>query len=217
MNPPNDLQILLVDDHKIVREGIAGLVHSIRPNSEIVQCASYPEAMDALKSHPSIRLIITDLDLGETTGRDLCITTRKYHPELPILVLSMHTEKGMILELQRCGANGYLSKTCSREELESGIECALSGKRFYSTEVLESLSQESAPSEKSSTLLKHLSHREIEIMTLIAKGHSSREIGEQLHISPRTVDTHRNNIIKKLEVSNSAGLIKLAVKSGLVD
>jgi RNA polymerase sigma factor (sigma-70 family) len=211
------IRVLLVDDHEIVLSGLKELLNTSEPNYEITTAKTGEEAIEHLSSiYQKPQVIITDLDMAAISGKDLCAFVSRDFPDIKTLVLSMHLEKGIIKELIKSGAHGYLSKTCGKLELNAAIDAVLRGKRFFSTDVLESLSQEEEKPEVN-MFLRHLSTREIEILKLTANGLSSKEIGESLSISHRTVETHRNNIIKKLEVKNVAGLIKVAVKSGIID
>jgi len=129
-----------------------------------------------------------------------------------VIILSMHNEAGMIKSLISIGANGYLLKSCAQEELIGAIRKVASGQSYFSTEVTLSLlnpSQGNQPTEL-------LTERETEIIKLIAEGFSNKEIGSKLFISHRTVDTHRTNLMKKLDVSNIAGLISYAIRNGIV-
>ena len=211
------IRVLLVDDHEILLSGLKELLTTSAPNYEITTAKTGEEAIEHLSSiYQKPQVIITDLDMAAISGKDLCAFVSRDFPDIKTLVLSMHLEKGIIKELIKSGAHGYLSKTCGKLELNAAIDAVLRGKRFFSTDVLESLSQEEEKPEVN-MFLRHLSTREIEILKLTANGLSSKEIGESLSISHRTVETHRNNIIKKLEVKNVAGLIKVAVKSGIID
>lgn len=217
MNSQISIHILLVDDHEIVLNGIAELLRSSERPYEITLASSGKEALARLEKYDKPHVVVTDLDMGAISGKELCRLIKSTYPEIKVLVLSMHNEKGVIKDLLKTGANGYLTKTCGKVELNAAINAVLNGKKFYSTEVLESLSQEEELADDINMFLRHLSHRELEIMKLTSSGLSSKEIGVELNISHRTVETHRNNIIKKLGVKNVAGLIKVAVKSGLVD
>lgn len=210
------VRVLLVDDHQIVLNGLAELLRSSAQPYEISLAESGKEAMQVLNGYQKSQVVISDLDMGEVSGKDLCRWVKKEYPEMSFIVLSMHSEKGVIKDVMGAGADGYLTKTCRKEELNAAIKSVLQGKRFYSTDVLESLSQEEEP-EEVNMFLRNLSHRELEILKFTSNGMSSKEIGESLNISHRTVETHRNNILKKLDARNVADLIKIAVKSGLVD
>ncbi|MGB0429813.1 MAG: response regulator [Bacteroidia bacterium] len=211
------IRILLVDDHEVVLSGLRELINSGEHKYDITTASSAEEALEKLSAfYQKPDVIITDLDMESLSGRDLCKKVAQEYPSIKTLVLSMHTEKGIVRELIKAGAHGYLSKTCGKAELHAAVNAVLRGKKFYSTDVLESLSQDDEKPEVN-MFLRHLSARELEILKLTANGLSSKEIGDSLNISHRTVETHRNNIIKKLEVKNVAGLIKVAVKSGLID
>jgi len=145
---------------------------------------------------------------------------KKKHPDVKVIVLTMHNEKAIIQKVLESGADGYLLKNTNQKELVTAIKEVNMGRKYFSTEVTLSLA---SAGEGSKVRLQNvevdtsLTEREIEILKLIAKGLSNKEIGDQLFISHRTVDTHRTNLMRKLDVKNIAGIVRYAVKSGLVD
>jgi two-component system response regulator NreC len=134
-----------------------------------------------------------------------------------VIVLSMHNEAGMIKSLTALGAQGYLLKSSSQEELLTAIIKVAGGNRFYSTDVtLSILNKSNTNTNEISQPAEQLTERETEILKFIAEGFSNKEIGAKLFISHRTVDTHRTNLMRKLNVGNIAGLISYAIKNGMV-
>lgn len=216
MNSPTKL--LIVDDHEIVLSGLSELLRSFSQPLEISTAASGEEALQIISSsYNKPNVVLSDLDMAAISGKELCRRIKLEYPDIQVIILSMHNEKGLIRDLVNVGANGYLTKGCSRAELQAALSAVLRGKKFFSTEVLESLSQDDEVVPETNMFLRQLSHRELEILKLTGNGWSSKEIGSELNISYRTVEAHRNNVMKKLNAKNTAGLIKLAVKSGLID
>jgi len=138
---------------------------------------------------------------------------KKQHPVVKVIILSMHNEAGMIKSLIDLGANGYLLKSCTQDELVDAIKKVASGQSYFSSDVTLALLK---PATNQGQQNEILTERETEILKLIAAGFSNKEIGEQLFISHRTVDTHRTNLMKKLDVNNIAGLISYAIRNGIV-
>lgn len=210
-------KVLLVDDHQIVLRGLTELLANSDQAYELATANSGEEAIEKLSTQYRPDVIISDLDMGKVSGKDLCQWIKEHHSETPVIILSMHSEKELIKDLLKAGASGYLTKSCSKTELEGAIAAVIKGKKFFSTDVLEQLSQEATTQDIGNVFLKHLSHRELEILRCIGNGLSSKETGHKLSISHRTVESHHQNLVKKLGTNNRAELIKIALKSGLVD
>lgn len=205
------IKILLVDDHQIIIDGLKSL---LKNSDEIVVVAEANNGREALRILDilEIDVILMDIDMPVLNGIDTLkeITNRGYSAK--VIILSMHNEAGMIKSLISIGANGYLLKSCAQEELIGAIRKVASGQSCFSTEVTLSLLN---PTQSNQTT-ESLTERETEIIKLIAEGFSNKEIGSKLFISHRTVDTHRTNLMKKLDVSNIAGLISYAIRNGIV-
>ena len=205
------IKVLLVDDHQIIIDGLKSL---LKNSDEIVVVAEANNGRDALRILDilEIDVVLIDIDMPVLNGIDTLkeITNRGYAAK--VIILSMHNEAGMIKSLISIGANGYLLKSCAQDELINAISKVASGQSCFSTEVTLSLLnpvQSNQPTES-------LTERETEIIKLIAEGFSNKEIGSKLFISHRTVDTHRTNLMKKLDVGNIAGLISYAIRNGIV-
>jgi len=154
--------------------------------------------------------------MPEMDGIEATKQIKTHFPEVKIVILTMHDEQSLVKKLLEIGADGYILKNSSKTELEMAIRQIQSGKKHFSSEVTMILLEEESPAEVNAQL-KQLTEREIEILKLISEGLSNKEIGDQLFISHRTVDTHRTNLMKKLDVHNVAGLIRFAIKNGLVE
>jgi two-component system response regulator NreC len=155
-------------------------------------------------------------------GLEATSIIKRDHPETSVVILTMHSEPSLVKAVINYGANGYLLKNADRHEFIDALLKVAEGKSYFSPELTRSLVSEGAKSSpfltsNPSLLLSKLTEREIEVLRLIAEGLSNKEIGDQLFISHRTVDTHRTNLMKKLDIHNIAGLIKFAFGNGLVD
>ena len=211
------IRILITDDHQLFREGIANLLSASTHIEIVAQAENGQEAIEKDKKlKPDI--VIMDLNLPVINGVD---ATRILHQELPktkVLVLSMHAEKSYIKEALEAGAFGYLFKDCTYDQLIEAINTVYQGKKYLSakiTEVLihDYLSKEEEVHDNS----EELSERESEILKLMAEGKLTRKISDVLFISVKTVGTHKQRILKKLNLKSTADLIKYAIKKGIVD
>lgn len=170
------------------------------------------EALEHLKSGEEFDVMVTDYELPDFTGLELIKAARTVLPELKVIVLSMHDDSVVVRELLRAGVNGYILKKDTHRSLTEALNKVVNGKKFLSDEISELLiHMADEPDEKGV-----LTTREIEILRLVAKEFSSRQIAEILFISERTVETHRKNILKKTGASNLVGLIKYAYANKLI-
>ena len=207
----NKIKVLLTDDHQIIIDGLKSL---LKNSDEIVVAAEANNGREALRilGLLSIDVLLMDIDMPVMNGIEALKEIRKQFRDVKVIILSMHNEAGMIKSLIDLGANGYLLKSCSQDELIGAIRKVASGQSYFSTNVTLALLKPANPEQKNEIL----TDRETEILKLIAAGFSNKEIGDQLFISHRTVDTHRTNLMKKLDVNNIAGLISYAIRNGIV-
>jgi len=205
-------RILICDDHQLVLDGLKSLINS-QDDIEVVSTAI--TGLDAIRQLEVLKvdIVLMDIDMPEMNGIDATKVLKKDYPDLKIIILTMHDEKSIIQLLMDIGADGYILKNATQEELLQGIKQVKSGKKHFSPDVTIALLRNDIESSKVS---HDLTSREVEILTLIAEGFSNKEIGDKLFISHRTVDTHRTNLMKKLEINNIAGLIRYAIKHSLV-
>lgn len=210
------IRVLLVDDHQIIIDGLRSLMKN---TDEIVVSGDANNGREAIRLLDilNIDVVLMDIDMPVMNGIDALKEIKRVNPGVKVIILSMHNESGMIRNLLAIGADGYILKSTSKDELIGAIQKVAAGDKYFSTEVTLSLlngSQGFLPSSRHQ--VEMLTSREEEILKLIAEGFSNKEIGTRLFISHRTVDTHRTNLMKKLNTSNIAGLISYAIKSGLI-
>jgi DNA-binding NarL/FixJ family response regulator len=211
------VRILLVDDHKIFREGIRALLAK-RPGIEIAGEAengalAIQKSFELLPDVVLMDIAMPDMNGMEATRRIVGGTSDKVR----VIGLSMHSEMRYVIEMIKAGAAGFLMKDCSVEELVQAIEMVKTGRIYLSPGVAENLIVDYLDvlrGEKSGSI-SLLSEREQEILHLIADGKKVKEIAEQLNLSPKTVEAHRQNIMEKLEIRSTAGLVKYAIREGL--
>ncbi|MBI1287259.1 MAG: response regulator [Flavobacteriales bacterium] len=208
----SDIRLILVDDHQIVLDGLKALLDDIDGFDCVATADNGQKALDLLKVF-DIDLVLMDLDMPVMNGVDATRRIKKDHPNVKVISLTQHNERGMVQQLLECGSDGYLLKNIAQDELANAIRKVVSGERVFSEEVTMSLAGK-AVEKNANGVEVELTEREIEILTLIAEGLSSKQIGEKLFISPRTVDTHRTNLMNKLDIHNIAGLIRFALKNG---
>lgn len=205
------IRTYIIDDHPMVVAGIKALL----ADSTVVEITGFAtdghHALEALKSGDA-EVALTDINLGDFNGIELCGMLKKNRPALKILGLSTFKERSYITRMLEAGASGYLLKNASKEELEEGITAAWRGRMFMSAEVSEVMT---SPAAKSSPL-PMLTAREKEVLALIGEGMTNQDIASQLFVSPLTVDSHRKNLLAKFGVKNTAAMIKVALEHKLL-
>ncbi len=212
------LKLLIADDHQIIIDGIKSLLEDEKELKVVGEATHGREVLEMLKILlPDV--ILMDIDMPVLNGIETTRMVKADHPGIKVLILSMHNESGLIKTLLSAGADGYVLKNADREELLGAIRMVSSGKSYFSADVTRSLAGNEKPQSADfgkDNQMAELTTREIEIMKLIAEGYSNKEIGDQLFISHRTVDTHRTNLMKKLSVNNVAGIIRFAISNGFI-
>ena len=211
-------RLVLVDDHALLADGIRSLLED---ESDLEVIAHFPNGLAAVEQVPSLQpdLLLLDLDMPIMNGLEAAKLLRAKLPDLPIIILSMHAEKAIVQKAMREGVRGYLLKNSSQSEFINGIRAVLSGGKYYSALLTESLvAPERVPIavDTSVKLLATLSDRELDVLRLLAEGFSSKEIAEELCLSPQTIDSHRKSLLRKLDAKNVAGLVRIAFREGLV-
>lgn len=215
------IKVVIADDHKIIRVGLRGLLEREKDISVVGEAENAEEIEKLLAVQPA-DVILMDIDLGETDGIVMTKKVKETHPSLQVLGLTMHEEPDYIIKMLEAGASGYLLKNAGREELLTAIHTVAKGDSYFSQKVSATLlqavtRQKQSPAEvKKIQIQTPLSEREIEVLRLIAQEYSNGEIAEKLFISIRTVDTHRRNLLEKLQVKNTVGLVKYAIAKGLI-
>jgi DNA-binding NarL/FixJ family response regulator len=209
-------RIVIADDHIVLRQGLRALL-SIIDDFEVIA-----EASDGFEVLPLVErerpdLLIIDLSMPNLGGIETIARLQKSKDKPRILVLSAKDDESSVSQAMRAGANGFVPKTASHEELEFAVRSVLKGQTYLSPAVCRNLIQTGLSDPDAGTPLTALSSREREIMKLLAEGHPNRNVAKVLHISPRTVDSHRANIMKKLGVTSNAELVQLALKHGMIE
>jgi DNA-binding NarL/FixJ family response regulator len=208
----SDIRLIVVDDHRIVLDGLKSLLDDVDGFDCVATADNGQKALDLLKVF-EVDVILMDVDMPVMNGMEATRLIKKSYPKVKIISLTQHSERGMVKQLMECGSDGYLLKNIAQDELAVAIRKVYNGENVFSSEVALSLSGK-VVEKNSNGVDVELTEREIEILILISEGLSSKQVGEKLFISPRTVDTHRTNLMNKLDIHNIAGLIRFALKNG---
>jgi two-component system nitrate/nitrite response regulator NarL len=213
-------KILIVDDHEVVRDGLRNILLSL-DNISIAGEAGNGE--DAIKLYNSVKpdLVIMDISMPGMNGIEATRIIKEKDPEAKILILTMHDNQEYLNQIIRSGAKGFILKNTDKEELLEAVKTVASGENFFSKDISKLIIDNyirSAKEQEKNDGFKEvpLTKREIEILKLIASGYSNQEIANILYISYNTVDTHRKNIMHKLSIKNTAGLVRYAIEKGLI-
>jgi len=212
------IKILLVDDHAVVRMGLKMLLNT-NPEMEVIGEAS--EGNEGIKKALKLKPDVVVMDLSMPHGKDgLSATTelKKLRPEINILILTMHNDEEYLFRAIQGGASGCILKSAPHDELMSAIESVAKGDAYLHPSATKRLMEEYLGSVKQDGdgTYNLLSEREKEVLTLIAKGYSNKEIAEQLVISVKTVETHKGNLTEKLQMKTRPELVEYAVRKGLL-
>ena len=201
------IKLLLVDDHPLFREGIAARLRMSNGIKIIGEVDNGKELLDKLKSsQPDI--VMMDISMPEINGMDALEILSEKYPTIKVIMLSMHDDQEYILNVIRAGASGYLLKDISGEDMISAIQKVYEGGQYFSDEVASILARDTSGS-------RILTTREQLVLRLISHGNNDKKIAHQLDISVRTVETHKRNIKKKLEIENTSGLVRYAIEHRL--
>ncbi len=200
------MKILIVDDHPVVVEGLKTVLseydcREARTGAECLQ----------LLSVFSPDIVLLDINLPDMSGIDLCKTILARNKKIKVLAISYFNQRSWVSRMIDNGAKGYILKNATAEEIREAIEEVIAGRDYYSPEIEEIITRKPKHDEP------FLTRREIEILRLIADGDTNVVIAEKLCVSPLTVDSHRKNLIMKLDAKNTASLIKIALSKGLIE
>jgi len=210
------IKLLIADDHTMFLQGIISLLEN-ETNIEIVgKAVNGIEALEVIKKG-TVDFIILDISMPEMDGIALSKILKKEHSNVKILIVSTHSNVMLVSRLIRIGVHGYLLKNAEKSELLQAIYTIAKGENYFSEELEEKHLLNKSKIEKQISNLTELSSREKEILVLIAHEYNTAEIAEKTFISLNTVNTHRRNLLSKLNAKNTAGLVKYAVENGLVD
>ncbi len=211
------IRLLLADDHALVLDGLSAML-SQEPVFEIVAAVrDGREAVQKLKEIV-VDIALLDIDMPHLSGLEAARYIVSNLPGVRVVLLSMHAEPSLVRNAIDAGADGYVLKTADFEELSFALRQVAKGKPYFDTNLLLTQKTDDKPGASSVAIagLSDLTTREMEVLRMIALGHSNNDIAELLFISPKTVDTHRTNLMRKLSAHNAASLTRIALEAGLV-
>lgn len=209
------IKLLIADDHTVLRQALCEMLERKGEYKVVAQAADGVEMLELLRSCVP-DLVLMDVTMPRLSGVEALERMAQEKIGIPVLVLSADDGEKNIRMVLKAGAKGFMPKNSNIEELEFAISSVMQGKTYLSPSITDALMTEPLPSSSTQSPLTVLTQRELEIFVHLADGKTNRTIGKLLHISTRTVDTHRANILKKLNLKTNAELVKLAIAQGLI-
>jgi DNA-binding NarL/FixJ family response regulator len=216
------IRIVLAEDHVLVRSGIRALLESLEGIRVVAEASSGHEALEQIgKTKP--HLVLTDIGMPGLNGLGLAERTTKEFPDVHVIILSMHANEEYVLQALRAGAKGYVLKDAETSELEMAIRAVVSGKTFLSPlisgkvieDYLDRLSGKKG-SARDGNCYAILTARQREILQLIAEGNTNKDVARKLTLSVKTVESHRTQIMERLNIHDTASLVRYAIRSGII-
>ncbi len=214
------MRVIIADSQYLVREGLKSLLKYINGITDVEEVQNNIELHSVLSVSKSLDLVIIDFDNHAFNARDIQYIKSSFN-QAKIIAITPNLNKHTILQAIKNGVDSYLLKECDKKEVMDAIKATIKGEQFYCGKIVETVLNDEDVSIKDIALMSCepvlLSEREIEVVKLIASGLTNQEMAEQLYLSGHTVNTHRKNIMKKLEVRNTAGIIMYAIKEKLIE
>jgi DNA-binding NarL/FixJ family response regulator len=208
------IHVLIADDHQIIRDGIKSLLKELKDIRIVAEAGSGLEVQEQVQLQP-VDVVLMDINMPHS-GIDTTRFLHEHYPGVKVLALTMHDEAEYISNILEAGASGYILKKTDKQELITAIRTIAEGGTYLSSEVSGILVKRMSQKPVRSPYETPLTKRETEILVLIANQYTNQKIAEKLFVSTRTVDTHRRNLLQKLGVKNTAGLVRYAMEKGLV-
>jgi DNA-binding NarL/FixJ family response regulator len=215
-------RILIADDHDVVRRGLRVLLHSF-PDFTVVAEASDGEEAVRLATERKPDVILMDISMPHLDGIEATTRIMQQQPDARVVILSVHEDEEYVQRILKAGARGFVLKNAGRKEIAQAIHSALSGERFFSPGISRLIvdgfirrSTPPPPPQPETRVDQRLTKRETEILGYIARGLTNKQIADRLYLSFRTINTHRTNIMQKLDIHDTAGLVRHAINLGLV-
>ena len=216
MDKESIIKVAIADDHKLFLSGLR-LILEKNKSIEIVGEAFKGKELMELLDKKSVDVVVTDLSMPEANGYDVLDYVQKNHPKTSVVVLTVHKEAIYFEKAMRKGVLGYILKDDAYEKLLIAVENAHKGKKTYSDDIVESSMDKMQKQQTQTQRMNLLSQREREILELIANGLANKEVAERLDLSARTVESHRSNIMEKLELENYNELVRFALNVRIID
>lgn len=216
-------RVILADDHILIRAGIKSLLENIKGIEVVAEASNGREALDLIrKNKPDI--VLLDIAMSELNGLEVAEHVSKEIPEVSVIILSMHANEEYVVQALKTGAAGYLLKDSAPTELEIAVNAVMRGETYLSPAISKNLVNdylkrvEEFPKESSEdiSVFQRLTARQREILQLIAEGNSTKEIAAKLNLSVKTIETHRSQIMERLGIRDIAGLVRYAIRVGII-
>lgn len=212
----SSITLLLVEDYALIRAGMRALINHLPDVQVIADARDGREALTLIETHrPDI--VLMDLALPTVNGREATAAITQQYPEVRVIILSMHTEQDDVVQALQAGAVGFVPKFASDAELKQAIDAVMAGQTYLSPLVSHHLAAYIRQEEQTPPKEEPLTPRQQEVLKLIADGRSTKEIAGDLNISIKTAEAHRANIMERLDIRDVAGLVRYALRMGLVD
>jgi len=211
------INILIADDHQLMIDGIKATLKGIEDFNIVTHANNGYQVLEKLDDGMEVHVILMDINMPKMDGLACTKEVRKRFPDIRIIALSQYDEKRFVKRMVKNGASGYLLKDSGKDLLEEAIRTVHAGGNYFSEKLSMRLISQELKTEDTKSLFPKLTGRELEILNLIGKEHSSQEIAEKLFISFHTVESHRANLMYKAGVKNTAGLVRWAVENDLLD
>jgi len=208
-----EIKIVIADDHELFRKGLAELLRKHEDINIVKNVADGSDFMEVINSDLNVDIVLLDISMPKMDGFQVLKEMKALNSNIKPIVISMHSDGNYIAKCAKSGAYGYLLKNTDEEELTLAIRTVHKGNKYFSAEISEKMINFMSTQSTSEDIL---SNKETEVLGLISEGLTTKEIAAKLFVSSRTIETHRANIIKKLEVKNTAELIKKAAKINLI-
>jgi DNA-binding NarL/FixJ family response regulator len=210
------INIVIADDHQIVIDGLQFLLSTEKHLNIVYTANNTNNVLNYLEDNKDVQLVISDINMPTISGIELCRKIKETYADIKVLILSMYSSKEVVKEAILAEADGYMLKNGGKEKLLEAIHRVTNDGTYYSEEIIPIIYGQIQKDKKINDSLVQLSEREKEILILIAKEFSSEQIAEKLFISIKTVGNHRQNILAKCDCKSSVGLVKYAIKAGLI-
>jgi NarL family two-component system response regulator LiaR len=218
--PVKKTRILIADDHHVVRRGLRALLEGAQGFSVVAEAADGEKAVQlADQFKPDV--VMLDISMPKINGVEATRIIKRQHPEMRVLMLTIHESEEYVYQVVRAGADGYVLKNADKKELTAAIRAVMDGERFFSPSVsnliVSQFAHQRVREDKHDPARPSLTPREREVLRCIAQGKTSKTIAAELFLSIRTVNTHRANLMQKLDIHEKVGLVRYAIQTGLVD
>jgi DNA-binding NarL/FixJ family response regulator len=209
------LRLVLADDHSLVRAGVRSLLQTLSGIEVVAEASNGREVLTLIEQHhPDV--VMMDISMPEVNGLDALARIVQDHPGVRVIMLSMHATEEYVWKALRSGAAGYLLKDAAPAELELALRCVAQGGNYISPSISKQQSAGAPGRRKGDASLSLLTPRQREVLQRIAEGNSTKEMAAKLHVSVKTVETHRMQLMERLGIWDVAGLVRYAIRVGLV-